>query len=85
MLCDAESETSAGGCVSRVLPSANHLSTPPPTGALGSCPVHTDSDLEVGILDLHLQDDGSMVVGSISSRYVVDEVVGVPKSWSSRF
>jgi hypothetical protein len=85
LLCDAEFETSAGSSVSRVLPSTNHLSTPRPTRALGSCPVRTDIDLEVGILDLHLRDDRSMVVGSISSRYVVDEVVGVTKSWSSRF
>lgn len=65
-----------------------------PTGAPGSCPIHLGSDLEVGILDLHLRDDGSMVVGSISSRYVFDEVVGevlakqipreVLRSWSGR-
>lgn len=76
--CDAEFATSAGSSISRVLPLANHLRTPPPTGTIGSCPNLADSHLEVGILDLRLRDDGYMVVGSTSGRSVVDEVVGVP-------
>lgn len=71
-------ESSVGSFSSRVFPSATYSSMSPPTGPCVSCPTCVGNDPKVGILDVCLQDDGSLVVGSPSNRSVIDEVAVVP-------